>query len=102
MDPNRISSPDHLPEILIERRVVYPAQTLHLARRVKPSLTMTKQELQRLSDHDLLVLLHERIKVHADDHRKAIITFRWTVGIVLTVLLVVVGAASVLGSLGNP
>ncbi len=96
MDPDPISGPDHILEHLIERRA--SALTgFNLARRVKPSLDMTERELNRLSDHDLLVLLHERMKVHADEHRKAVVTFRWTVGAVLTILLVMVGAAAVLG-----
>jgi hypothetical protein len=63
---------------------------------------MTRDELNRLDDHDLLVLLHERIKAHAAEHYQATVTFRWTVGLVLTVLLVVASSAAVLGQFGNP
>ena len=37
-------------------------------RRVKPSLSMSRSELDRLSDHDLILLLHERLSVHIEEH----------------------------------
>ena len=74
----------------------------HLGHRVKPSLDMSRDELNRLSDHDLLVLLHERMRVHTEDHRKGTIAFRWTVAVILSALGVIAAIAGVLGSLGNP
>jgi hypothetical protein len=86
---------------LIERR--------HLAlpgyrpgQRVKPSLTMTRDELDRLDDHDLLVLLHERMRAHMDEHHRGTIAFRWTVAIVISALGAIFVAAGVIASLGNP
>lgn len=63
---------------------------------------MSRDELRRLNDHDLLVLLHERMMVHMEEHRRGTIAFRWTVGAVISVLLVVIAAAGVIASLGNP
>ena len=74
----------------------------HLGHRVKPSLDMSRDELNRLSDHDLLVLLHERMRVHAEDHRKGTIAFRWTVAVIISALGVIAVSAGVVGSLGNP
>lgn len=70
--------------------------------RVKPSLNMSRDELERLGDHDLLVLLHERMMVHMDEHHRGTVTFRWTVGIVIALLGALFVGAGVIASLGNP
>lgn len=86
---------------MIERRVqVLPGYSS--GHRVKPSLNMSRDELQRLNDHDLLVLLHERMMVHMEEHHRGTIAFRWTVGVIISILLVVIGTVSVIASLGNP
>jgi uncharacterized membrane protein YdfJ with MMPL/SSD domain len=74
---------------------------------------MTKRELYRLSDRELLVLLHERVDTvkediakyqenHQKEHRAGTLTFRWTLGILIVALGVVFAGAGVIASLGNP
>jgi len=70
---------------------------------------MSRDELNRLSDHDLILLLHERwrnfdkrMDDHESAHRRGIATFRWTVAIVISALGVIAAGAAVIGSLGNP
>jgi len=70
---------------------------------------MSRDELNRLSDHDLLLLLHERwrnfdkrMDDHEAAHRRGGATFRWTVGIILSALAAIAAIAGVLGSQGNP
>jgi len=85
---------------VIERRVqVLPGYGP--GTRIKPSLNMSAAELRRLSDHDLLVLLHERMDRHEREHQSSVSSLRWTIGIVLTTLLVIVGAASAVASWGR-
>jgi hypothetical protein len=62
---------------------------------------MSASELRRLTDHDLLVLLHERMDRHEKEHQRSVTSLRWTVGIILTGLLVIVGTASTLASWGH-
>ena len=74
----------------------------HLGHRVKPSLDMSRDELNRLSDHDLILLLHERMKAHQEEHRQGTVAFRWTVAVIISALGVIAAGAAVIGSLGNP
>jgi hypothetical protein len=86
---------------VIERRVqVLPGYGA--GHRVKPSLNMSRDELRRLNDHDLLVLLHERLQAHMDEHRQGTIAFRWTVAVIISALGVLFVGAGVVASLGNP
>jgi hypothetical protein len=48
-------------------------------RRMEPSLTMSRSELDRLSDHELLLLLHERLQAHLDEHKWWTSAYRWAV-----------------------
>jgi len=70
---------------------------------------MSHDELDRLPDHDLLLLLHERwrnfdkrMDDHEAEHRRGTATFRWTVAFVLSALVGIAAIAGVIGSLGNP
>jgi Flp pilus assembly protein TadB len=74
---------------------------------------MTKRELMRLSDRELLVLLHERVdsvkedladyrETHEREHRAGTNAFRWTLGILITALVAIFTIAGVVANLGNP
>ena len=83
-----------------ERRKAVALSTL--SRRREPSLNMTRDELDRLDDHDLLVLLHERMKAHEQSHKDGVSTFRWTVVAIIMALGIIVTAAGIIANIGNP
>jgi len=40
---------------------------------------MSQEELKHLSDHDLILLLHERLSVHIEEHNWWTSAYRWAV-----------------------
>jgi hypothetical protein len=85
---------------MLERRVqVLPG--FSAGTRVKPSLNMSRAELDRLNDHDLLVLLHERMRAHEELHHSGTTAFRWTVAILVAALSAIFAGAAVVAALGN-